>query len=914
MTGTAAGLSIHTQHVIGLSEIGCGDLALVGGKGANLGELVRAGLPVPNAFCVSASAYAHFLEQGNIGSAIDAELAQLKSADAKNLETVASRIRELITSQPIPTKTVEAIVGAYGTLGGATMDTRVAVRSSATAEDLPGHSFAGQQDTYLGIVGTEPLLDAVRRCWASLWTARAIFYREAHGFRHRDVAIAVVVQEMFASEVSGVMFTVDPVRGDRRRVAISASWGLGEAIVAGLVSPDYWIAEKSNGAIRERQLGEKAQRIDQNPSSNGVNLLDVPAVDRARFCLDDKRIAELAAIGRDIESHYGFPQDIEWGYAKGRFAILQAREVTGVTIDFGEELDRWNRSEPSDDQVIWSRAWADAFQTSPTTPLMYSIQQSFIARSYDDMYRLYGLSAFLKKRMYTWYRTRPYYSASFEEARLRLMPKFSRTDAALAFFPPEDRERVRRLPFDWLHVAYAQVHALVIAPRYSFWRCADTFYREFPDQVRRYKEAMNIDFATASFDTIMNSFRISEDCFVDHARSTTPGIMDYCYMIILALSEVLRRWTGDTDQSKFSSLLSGLSTRTVQENIEIWHLARRINRDPELNEVFAMTDSSLVIDALSRSAAGRAYLSDIREFVRENGHRGGSERDLAYPRWRHRLELLINALRSVASGDESSNPEETEVRMKKRREQVTADVERQLRGQSYGMFKAALFRWLMKWSLKYVRMRDDQRYYADYYMTARHDFFNAIGSRLVARGLVGGPSDVFFLGLEEINELWLGQLSVKHAARRIDGRRAQHEKYRTTSPPFYMRDGLPFLAPVEEVHGSVIKGVPASAGRIEARARVCRTLEEAALIQKGDILVAAATDPGWTPIFSIISGVIVETGGPLAHATLVSREYGIPCVTNVSRATELIKDGQIIVLDGNAGLVMLDPHGQEKQA
>jgi pyruvate,water dikinase len=893
-----------TPVVIAFAKVGATDGALVGGKGANLGELARAGLPVPDGFCVTAAAYRRHLEITGLEQQIAAALA---SHDGESPDKLSEQIQGLIRSQAIPPELASAMVQAYAALparGAACA--RVAVRSSATAEDLPDFSFAGQQDTYLGISGELPLLDAVRRCWASLWTPRAIAYRESHGFRHQDVYIAVVVQEMFPSEVSGVMFTVNPLTGNGRQAMVNASWGLGEAIVSGLVNPDYWIVDKRTLEIREERLGEKLVKIDQSPDGSGVEHREVDARDRTRASLSPELLAELVAVGAAIERHYGFPQDIEWGCVAGRIAILQSREVTGVEIDFGEDLDRWNREEPDDEEIVWTRAWADAFQTAPTTPLMYTVQQKVIARSYDDMYKLYGLNSFLKRRLYRWHRTRPYHSTTYERARLQLMPKFARTDQSLIFFPPADREAIRRLPFQWWKVVYGQLHALLTQPRYSFWRCADTFYKEYPAQVERYRKAISFDFATASVERLLKAFDETEECFIDHARSTTPGIMDYCYFLILGLSELLRRWANDHDQSKYAALLSGLPTKTVQENAEIWRIASRIRTSPVLRQAFAEQDPSAILRRLETSTEGGRYLAEIRSYIAENGHRGGSERDLAFPRWRHRPELFINALRSLASGDASSDPELLEKRMVERREATTAQIIRDLRAGAGGFLKARVFSTILRWALKYVQFRDDQRYYCDYYMTIRHDIFLAVGDRLCERSLLGSRDEIFFLGLEEIQDLWAGKMKARDAARRIKLRREQHQKYARTTPPFFIRAGLPVSTEEEDESAQQLLGIAASPGKVRARARVCKTLEDAGLLEKGDILVAAATDPGWTPVFSIIAGVVVETGGPLAHATLVSREYGIPCVTTVSRATERIRDREFITVDGYAGRVLLE--------
>jgi len=893
-------------YTLAFNQIGQGDIGLVGGKGANLGELVGAGLPIPGGFCITATAYRHFLRLTGIDEEI-ADVLQGREGDhERSAEELSSLIGGLIQSQEMPQSLSEPVLASYRRMSAQHSAMRVAVRSSATAEDLPGFSFAGQQDTYLGIRGDQELLASVRRCWASLWTPRAISYRQSRGFRHEDVYIAVVVQEMFPSEVSGVLFSVDPLTGNRRRMVVNASWGLGEAIVSGLVDADYWILDRENSAVLEERIGNKLNRIDQSPDGSGVVHIPVAPDDQGRPCLSPGQLEELVRLGNSIEQHYGYPQDVEWGYAGGRFAILQAREVTGVEIDFGEELDRWNRTQADDDEIVWTRAWADSFQTAPTTPLMYTIQQKLIARSYDDMYELYGLKSFLNRRLYRWHRTRPYHSTTYEEARLQLIPRFARTNDSLIYFPPEDRDRIRNLPFQWWKVVYAQLHALLTAPRYSFWRCADTFYREYPQQVARFKAAANIDFKMASFEQLMHVFDVSEECFIDHARSTTPGIMDYCYFLILALSNLLDRWVGDVDQSRFAALMSGISTRTVQENAEIWRIARRAAISPVLQEAFSSPDAATIMERLGATAEGSAYLASIQAYIAENGHRGGSERDLAFPRWRHRPELFVNALRSLISGDQSSDPEITEAKMVERRERTTAEVLQALRASRGGFIKAKIFETVLRWTLKYVRMRDDQRYYCDHYMTIRHDIFLAIGDRMIERTLISERSDIFFLGLEEIQDLWGGRLPAVRAKRRIEIRKVQHEKYGNDAPPFFIRGGLPVFIAEDTFDGTELRGIAASPGRVRARARVCKTLDEASKLEKGDILVAVATDPGWTPAFSVIAGVVVETGGPLAHATLVSREYGIPCVTTVSRATERIRDRQMITIDGYSGCVLLE--------
>jgi len=323
-----------------LGQVDAGSLALVGGKGANLGELVAAGVPVPAAFCVTTAAYRRFLADNRLFEPVAGILATIDYENPSDVEARASSIRALLLDAPVPADVANEIGAAYRTLEARLgAGVHVSVRSSATAEDLPGTSFAGQQDTYLHISGAGNVVESVRRCWASLWTGRAVAYRHNQGFAHEAVLLAVVVQEMFPSEVSGVLFTANPVTSNPGEFFVNTSWGLGEAVVSGQVNPDQFILTKGSLTVSDRQISDKLVMTVPDASGQGSAAVPVPEERRRVQSLSDDLLQELCRIGQRIEDHYGFPQDIEWGYANGRFAILQAREITGANLDFGHELD-----------------------------------------------------------------------------------------------------------------------------------------------------------------------------------------------------------------------------------------------------------------------------------------------------------------------------------------------------------------------------------------------------------------------------------------------------------------------------------------------------------------------------------------------------------------------------------------------
>jgi rifampicin phosphotransferase len=446
-----------------LEQVDVTSLALVGGKGAHLGELVAAGVPVPPAFCVTTAAYERLLSDNRLMVAVAEILDTIEYDDPAGVEANATSIRALLMAAPIPPDVEAEIVAAYAALeariGG---DVKVSVRSSATAEDLPGTSFAGQQDTYLHLSGAAIVVDAVKRCWASLWTGRAVAYRHAQGFAHESVLLAVVVQEMFPSEVSGVLFTANPVTSNPREYFVNASWGLGEAVVSGHVNPDQLIVDKRSLEVVDRQVNDKVVMTVPHESGQGSSTVAVPGDRRLVQALPDDLLRELCAIAQRIEDHYGFPQDVEWGYAGGRFAILQAREITGANLDFGHELETWKTpralADMYDERWVWSRAYSDEVQTGPSTPSFYTYLQlgmthlkaAALRMTWTPEWLGYTPETYLDVPYFRWYGARAYYNLTFERERIRrFIPPFARDDAALWPFPDHERDEIRRLPFDW---------------------------------------------------------------------------------------------------------------------------------------------------------------------------------------------------------------------------------------------------------------------------------------------------------------------------------------------------------------------------------------------------------------------------------------------------------------------------------
>jgi len=373
------------SYIRWFQEVGVADAGLVGGEGANLGEMVVAGLPVPPGFCLTAAAYREFIQATGLDESIRSVLADTRLDDPADVEAKTARIRNLIAEQQVPSMMAQQILDGYHRLGqklvvpGAAQ-VAVAVRSSATAEDLPTASFAGQQDTYLNVRGADELLAHIKYCWASLWTARAVTYRTRQGFDHHQVYMAVVIQAMIGSEVSGIMFTANPITGHRGEAVINASWGLGEAIVSGLVTPDTITVRKSDGHTLSRQIATKERMIEYAKEGGTVELV-TPAERQDAPALSDDQVADLVALGHQIETHYGAPQDIEWACAQGRFYILQTRAITTLTPQAAQAAG----------EMEYHRTMFLEFFPEPLSPVFLSVIRPLFHNMLDFLFEAFGL-------------------------------------------------------------------------------------------------------------------------------------------------------------------------------------------------------------------------------------------------------------------------------------------------------------------------------------------------------------------------------------------------------------------------------------------------------------------------------------------------------------------------------------------
>lgn len=884
------------------------DLAVVGGKGANLGRLTQAGFVVPPGFVVGTEAYAAHI--AGMRDEIAAMLAAVNYDDANALDSAVAEIRARIVGAAVPAAVASEIRSGYARLG----DIYVAVRSSGTAEDLDGASFAGLHDTYLDIRGAERVLDAVKRCWASLWTARAVSYRKTQGFTQFP-SIAVVVQTMVESEVSGVMFTGNPINTATDEIMINASWGLGEAVVSGVVTPDEYIVRHKSFVVLNRTLGTKKVEIIRDvDKGSGTLHRDVEEERSARFTFSDAQVAELAAIGGRIQTAYGeMPQDIEWGYAKGQFYVLQARPITGVDFswdaDVTESVQGNTSATPYD--TIWSRVFPEEMWTGAISPLMFSWRCWGLNQCHSVGVHTYGYPEqdYTTQRLWIYHKGVSYYNTSMDLLRIKMsIPPPLRT-GMLHKIPKMWHEEATNAPFDWER--YVDMFLRVEKNRpdmgLNWWKAIrDDFIesKEYRDYTRpRTRE----EYAVMSDAELKR--HIADVVRVEVASYDPPwnGLLWHMGESLGWIGWICANWYTGGRATIFMDLVTGTRNATITgiENHASWELANFIHKSPELKSLFNKYPDERFFEYLDQCVDGPAFRAKYEEHVRKRGHRGHPDRDIYFDR---RADSVMVDLRMFPALMGTPDPLVQEEKMRVKLEETIQHVYDNLAAQpEYGIFKAKLFQFLVDFSHNSLEFRDNEREVMDWSTYDIKLGFEEVGRRCVERGGLKDYKECYFLTMEELYAVLEGKENKRLTRAKIDARRKNFNeidsKRRTPAPFIVSGRGAPIDQP--EISGDgVLKGKVTSVGKVTGVARVVPELSQIGKVKQGDILIVHATDPGWTPVFMLIKGIVLETGGLISHGALLAREYGLPGV-QIEGALGLIPDGATITLDGDNGVVII---------
>lgn len=928
---------METTIPISLGEQGSDSRAIVGGKGASLGKLAAAGFPVPAGFTVTTGTYLQFVEGAGLRDTLNELVGQLNYDDAETLEKQTGAIRRLVTETQMPPAMAEAIGSAYASRIGESSP--VAVRSSGTAEDMEMASFAGLHDTYLHIIGVDDVLAAVRRCWASMWSARATAYRQKLEIDHMATSIAVVVQKMVDAEIAGVMFTANPLTVRNDELVINASWGLGEGIVSGVVTPDtYRVANNSDAyalpkpqvpwwnppwlpetykraantyatfMLRDKTIGSKEVQIIRNPETGrGTVSLTVPAEQQRRFTLTDTQAAELAALGARVEEFYGgIPQDIEWALRDGTFYVLQSRDITGVEFTWDEELDKcawWDREDSPD--TLWTTAFVDCYWTGGITPMHYVIRTAQENHNLTRFCVIQGMDDLLERPWSKYHRGTKYWNLDYEnETYVRYFPSALREMPASDYNPLELQAEVNGKPWDmeqYLKMQLAQ--HLVDGQGGGVFKWFDLVYDFISDHAGDALVAPE-ELRGLSDDELRQELAKFVGWKGEFDGRMWAGYYQYGNGAMFLLRWMIANWyTGDNPDA-YIDLISGLPEHSMSgESQGMWELARAIRQSPELAKLLNGTTPAEFFEQLSDSDVGRAFRVQYDAYMDLYGHRGHTDRDFYYPRRCEDPSIDHTVLRSLLAAGDTVSPREVEREMREKRINVTEEVATNIA--EGGFFRDEAFRLVQKYVVKFLTLREDERFFADKLALSKKRVCKEAGLRLLERGILEGEDDFYFLaGPDELFGLLDGKKTVTRLTRlKINNRRKAFHRYNAGERfPKYMRDHVPVTFPSmeEAADGSSLVGKGLSRGRVTGVARVVSTLTEIGRVEKGDIVVCNATDPGWASVFLLARGLVVQTGGMLAHAACLSREYKLPCV-QLSGAMNLIADGQTITVDGDAG-------------
>jgi rifampicin phosphotransferase len=870
--------------VLTLSEVDETQVAAVGGKGAQLGGVSRIeGVRVPAGFCVTTGAFRRIVADApHLDDHLD-RLARLHLDDREAIRTLTAEIRRSIEGLAIPDGLAAEVTRALARLGE---PAAYAVRSSATAEDLPTASFAGQQDTYLNVRGAAAVLRHIGRCWASLFTERAVTYRQRNGIDHRRVQMAVVVQQMLFPQASGILFTADPVTGNRRVAVVEAGFGLAEALVSGLVNPDVYRVR--DGAVVTSAIAAKHLAIHPLPAG-GVREVAVEAHRRERPALTDAQAVRLVRLGRRIEAHVGRPQDIEWCLVDDGFQIVQSRPITTL-FPIPETGDRENH--------VYLSVGHQQMMTDPMKPLGIS------------MWRLTALAPMHEAGGRLFVDATPRLASP--AGRAALLELAGRSD-------PLTRDALETILDRGDFVPSLPDGGPGGPPLGGAATPIDTDPAIVTGLIERSQAsiaALRRDIRTkagpALFDFLLEALQ-------EHKRIVGDPLNMQAIMAGMEatwwLNDRLREWLGEPDAAD-TLTLSAPGNVTSEMGLALLDVADAIRPHPEVVAFLhgvgdeaagdeAAGDESF-LDELPKLAGGTEAREAIVAYLDRYGMRCVGEIDITRPRWSERPATLVPLILDNIRLFEPGAAARRFAQGRQRAQEKAQDVLSRLRALPDGEQKADETGRMIDRVRTFIGYRE----YPKYDIISRYSVYKqallAEAERLVRAGVLAAREDIFYLTLQELHDV---ARTNRVDDRLIQRRREAFQWYRTLTPPRVLTSDGETVAGAyrrEDVPAGALTGLPVSAGTVEGRARVLLDLARAAL-EPGDILVTAHTDPSWSPLFVAVAGLVTEVGGQMTHGAVIAREYGLPAVVGVQQATRLIRDGQRIRVHGTDGYVEILP-------
>lgn len=886
----------ETRLVIPLDTIQDTDAAATGAKALSLARMYRIGLSVPAGFCVTAAAYSEHLSNRKIMPKLETALERLAETEAESRGDILSGIRQAIIEPSLSVELREEIESHYSMLGAE----RVAVRSSATAEDLPGHSFAGLYDTYLGAADLDDCIEAIKKCWASLWTERAYEYRQKNGIDYLKINMAVIVQSLVLADASGVLFTADPVTGRSDQLIIEACFGLGNTLVSSRVTPDRFVLNKRNLKVVSKTISEK--KIKSVVDEHGLLKEQILPADRAPTLSIDKSTArKLAKLVRKIEAEFGCPQDIEWAVCSGDIFFLQSRPITTLPAEKTRE-----------DRQVWTSLNVGEVVPDVTTPVTWSMVQVLLDHLFEQISGLISINLG-DNPLYGLIAGRLYFNINTGIGLFKnFLPRLQHYDYDLNKVFGGEQGRMYEL--GRLDIQDADIPDLEFSAVKTILKLPVSFYRIVSHNLKR-GELFVADMRSKN-ERLQNLdvVAMSEEKLLAHSAALTTDGIEFARGILYittgliafpCLHKVCSKWLGDKDGAIANKLLAGVGDMdSAEAGHDLWQLAKKADELSDVRpHIVSGSNWRTVRAKLSETQPGNKFLKSWCEFMNEHGHHCRGEVEVFNPRWSETPDYILSLVREYLAGIDKSNPVENHTKRAQQREQLTGHCRQRLKNP----VKRVIFDYLLARAQRGAVLRENWKSQGVRYIARFRTILIELGERLYTRGALASPDDIFFLKLEEIEPVTRNRANF-NVSKTIASRRAQYEKNKSLTPPPVVVGRFDPDTYVLEPLGDnveVLNGLAVSPGVVTGKARVILRADTDGRVMAGEILVAPFTDPGWTPYFVPAAGIVMDQGGLLSHGSIIAREYGIPAVVNVGPATRIIKTGQCVQVDGNHGEVRI---------
>ncbi len=868
-----------SSSVLDFQEVDKHKLSAVGGKGANLGELSRIeGIQVPEGFCVTTEVYKRVIGHNKELNTLLNQLSLLKTDDRERISEISGKIRKVIEGVKSP-KDIEEVVTGYLTKFGE--DNAYAVRSSATAEDLPMASFAGQQDTYLNIIGKDAILQHISKCWASLFTDRAVIYRIQNGFDHRKVYLSVVIQRMVFPQASGIMFTADPVTSNRKVLSIDASFGLGEALVSGLVNADIYKVRE--GSIIDKKISSKKMAI-YALKEVGTEKREIDSKWQNTQTLTDKQILQLEVMGRKIEAHFGSPQDIEWCIRNDTFFIVQSRPIT--TLYPIPENDGKNR--------VYMSVGHHQMMTEAIKPLGMSFLH-FLSFWWGENLKAAG-GRFFKDLTHD----------LASPLRKLIVSSIGKADVLMqsALLSLLQRKGfIKSLPRGKGTISQGTEGLSGVIQAIKIYLKNDVAIIEEliahnEGLIRDMKQRIEKVSGDELFEFILQDTKELKKAFLN---STNVGVLTLWFYASDWINKKMGKWL--SEKNAVGTLSQSVANNVTSEmGLDLLDVSDVVRQYPVVIEYLKQAVDETFFKDLTKLEGGNDVSDSIQTYLEKYGMRCPGEIDITKSRWSEKPTTLIPAIlgniKNVQPNARSSKFEQGRLEAEEKERDISHRLE-QLPG---GKRKAKKTEKM----ISILRNFTGYREYPKYSVMKRFQIYkNALmkeAVKLVQKGVIREKKDIYYLSFEELREA-VNTKQLDYSI--ITGRKEDYETYEKLRPPRVMTSEGEIISGeynCGNIPQGALAGIPVSSGIIEGRARVVLKMADAH-IEDGDILVTAFTDPSWTPLFVSVKGLVTEVGGLNTHGAVITREYGLPAVVGVENATKLIKDGQKIRVNGTEGYV-----------